>query len=81
MHLVLLGIGLFPLVIVTGLLILAATLTGMTYVITERTWMIGLQWFFIMIPFAAFLAPPAIFFFNFAVESFAFLQKHLSKGQ
>ncbi|MFS8563309.1 MAG: hypothetical protein LVR00_02850 [Rhabdochlamydiaceae bacterium] len=55
-HLLLLGLGLLPLLIVIGFLVLAATLTGMTYAITERTWAIGLQWFFIMIPFAAFLS-------------------------
>lgn len=76
-HLLLLGLGILPLLIVIGFLVLAATLTGMTYVITERTWAIGLQWFFIMIPFAAFLSPAIIFFFNFSAESFVLMQKHL----
>ncbi len=80
MHLVLLGIGLFPLIIVAALLILAATMTGMTYVITERTWTMGLQWFFIMIPFTALISPAAVFFFNFSAESFVLLQKQLGQG-
>ena len=76
-HFLLLGLGLFPLIVVIGFLVLAATLTGMTYVVTERTWAIGLQWFFIMIPFAACLSPAAIFFFNFSAESFVLAQKYL----
>ena len=76
-HFLLLGVGILPLIIVTGFLILAATLTGMTYAITQRTWAIGLEWFFIMIPFVAFLSPAVVFFFNFAAESFVLMQKHL----
>jgi hypothetical protein len=78
-HFVLLMLGLLPLIIIIGFLILSATLTGMTFVVTERTWAIALQWFCIMIPFAAILSPVAIFFFNFAAESFAFLQRRTSK--
>lgn len=68
-------LGLVPLVFVVGFLILAAALTGMTYLVTERTWAIALQWFFIMIPFAAVLSPAVVFFFNFAAESFVCLQR------
>jgi hypothetical protein len=78
-HLILLLLGLIPLVTVVGFLILAAALTGMTFIVTERTWTIALQWFFIMIPFAAILSPVIIFFFNFAAESFAFLQRRTKK--
>jgi len=74
-HFFLLILGLIPLLIVIGFLVLAATLTGMTYFVTERTWAIAAQWFIIMIPFAAFLSPVVVFFFNFAAESFVFLQK------
>lgn len=81
MHLVLLGLGMIPVIIVTGFLILAAALTGMTYMITEHVWAIGWQWFFIMIPFAAFLSPALVFFFNFAAESFVIVQKHLKLSQ
>lgn len=74
-HLFFLSFGLIPLVIVVGFLVLAATLTGLTYLTSERTWAIALQWFFIMIPFAALLSPSVVFFFNFSAESFAFMQK------
>lgn len=75
LHAILLLLGLLPLVVVVGFLTLAATLTGMSYFVTERTWVIGLQWFVIMIPFAALLSPLVIFFFNFAAEGFAILQR------
>lgn len=78
-HLMLLILGLMPLLIVVGFMVLAATLTGMSFFVMERTWAISLQWFFIMIPFAALLSPVVIFFFNFAAESFAFLQRRVKK--
>jgi hypothetical protein len=74
-ELIFLILGLVPVLVVVGLLVLAATLTGMTYFVTEGTGAIGLQWFFIMIPFAALLSPAAVFFFNFAAESFVALQR------
>ncbi len=77
LHAILLLLGLLPIIVVVGFLILAATLTGMTYFVTERTWAIGIQWFVIMIPFAALLSPVVIFFFNFAGESFVILQRRL----
>ncbi len=77
LHGYLLLLGLLPIVVVVGFLTLSATLTGMAYFVTERTWAIGLQWFFIMIPFAALLAPVVVFFFNFAAESFVILQRRL----
>jgi hypothetical protein len=80
MHLFLFSLGILPLILVTCFLVLAATLTGMTYVMTERTWTIGLQWFFIMIPFTAFLSPAVVFFFNFAAESFVLIQKNLKNS-
>lgn len=75
LHVILLLIGLLPLIVVVGFLILSATLTGMTYFVTERTWAIGLQWFMIMVPFATLLSPVVVFFFNFASESFIILQR------
>jgi uncharacterized membrane protein len=74
-HFKLLVIGILPVVFVVGLLSFAAALTGMTYHITERTFAIFAQWFFIMIPFAALLAPAAVFLFNFAAEACSLLQK------
>lgn len=79
LYFILLILGLLPLLIVVGLLVLAATLTGMTFIVAERTWTIALQWFCIMIPFAAILSPVIIFFFNFGAESLAFLQRRTKK--
>ncbi len=78
-HLKLLVMGLLPLIIIVGILISAATMTGMALFVMERTWAISLQWFFIMIPFAALLTPALVFFFNFAAESFVLLQKRAKK--
>lgn len=78
LHFILLMLGSLPLALVVGFLVLSATLTGMTFFVPERTWAIGLQWFMIMIPFAALLSPALVFFFNFAGESFVILQKRAS---
>jgi hypothetical protein len=75
LHLVLLSIGLMPLLVIVGFLVLAATLTGMSLFIMEGALAITLQWFFIMVPFAILLSPAVIFFFNFAAESYIFLQR------
>jgi hypothetical protein len=68
-----------PLIVMVAFLVSAATLTGMALFVMERTWAISLQWFFIMIPFAALLTPAVIFFFNFAAESFVLLQRRAKK--
>lgn len=68
-------IGMIPLLITVGILCLAAVLTGMNFFIRTETLAIALQWFFIMIPFTALLAPGILFFFNFAVESYVMMQK------
>ncbi len=78
-HLKLLVLGLLPLIITVGFLVFAATLTGMALFVMERTWAITLQWFIIMIPFAALLTPAMLFFFNFAAESFVLLQRRAKK--
>jgi hypothetical protein len=78
-HLKLLVMGMLPLIIIVGFLISSAALTGMALFVMERTWAISLQWFFIMIPFAALLTPALVFFFNFAAESFVLLQKRAKK--
>ncbi len=68
-------IGLVPLLLIVGILSLAAFLTGISFFIEAKTLTIALQWFFVMIPFCAMLTPGILFFFNFAVESYAFMQK------
>jgi hypothetical protein len=74
-HFALLFLGLIPLLIVVGFLILAAAMTGLTYFTGDKAWAVALQWFFIMIPFAAIISPAVVFFFNFAAESFVQLNK------
>ena len=74
-HLLMLILGLVPLLIAVGFLILAAAMTGLTYFTAESAWAVALQWFFMMIPFAALVSPATIFFFNFAAESFVWMQK------
>ncbi len=71
--LTLLCIGLAPILILTGLLTLAALLTNGSFLIGERSLSVGLEWFFIMVPFCALSTPAVIFFFNFAVESYHLL--------
>ena len=68
-------LGLMPLLFVVGLLSLAAFVTGVNFFMKTETLVIALQWFFIMIPFCAILTPGILFFFNFAVESYAVMQK------
>lgn len=68
-------LGLVPLLLSVGILTLAAFLTGVNFFIRTETLAIALQWFFVMIPFCAMLTPGILFFFNFAVESYALMQK------
>ncbi|HSX37969.1 MAG TPA: hypothetical protein VLE95_03970 [Chlamydiales bacterium] len=72
--LILFLIAQIPLVIVGGLLSLAAVLTDVSFLIAERSLLVALEWFFIMLPFCAILSPAVIFFFNFAAESHQLLQ-------
>jgi len=73
--LILFFIALVPIVCVVGLLSLAAILTNVTFLVAERSLSVALEWFFIMLPFAAILSPAVVFFFNFAAESYQILQK------
>lgn len=68
-------LGIVPLLLVVGVLSLAAFMTGVNFFMKTETLAIALQWFFIMIPFCAILTPGILFFFNFAVESYALMQK------
>ena len=68
-------LALIPLLLGVGILSLAAFLTGVNFFVKAETLAIALQWFFIMIPFCALLTPGILFFFNFAVESYALMQK------
>jgi hypothetical protein len=74
-NLILFLLGIVPLLLIVGILSLAAFLTGVNFFMKTETLAIALQWFFIMIPFCAILTPGILFFFNFAVESYALMQK------
>ena len=66
-------IALVPIALVGGFLWMAADLTQVRFLIAEHSLGVALEWFFIMLPFAAFLSPPVIFFFQFAAESYKLL--------
>lgn len=72
-NLILLLLALTPLIISTLLLICAAWLTTPFCPDCNIT-ALEVEWFFIMIPFAAILTPALIFFFNFAAESQAYFR-------
>jgi hypothetical protein len=71
-------IALFPLSVVSILMTIAAIVTGKTYVVAENPMAIGMEWFFIVLPFSALLAPAAIFFFNFSAEVHVLLLKKMN---
>lgn len=73
-------VSVLPLVAITTLLVLAAFLTGTVCYQCENPLHNVLQWFFIMIPFTALLAPAIVFFFNFAAEAHVFMQRNLQKN-
>ncbi len=62
-------ISILPFVLMLILLVISAQLSETLYDTSENPVYATLQWFFIMIPFTAFLTPTVIFFFNFAAES------------
>lgn len=64
-----------PLLLLSGLLTLAAYMTGSICYVCDNNLYTTLQWFFIMIPFTAFLSPAIVFFFNFAAESHVRLRR------
>lgn len=77
-NIVLMLLGLFPLGVVTTLMTIAAIVTGKSYVAAESSLGIGMQWFFIMLPFSTLLAPAIIFFFSFAAEAHVLMLKKTS---
>ena len=78
-NIILLMVGLAPLLACTGLLTLAAFLTGLGYITAKAVLGVSLQWFFIMIPFSLLLTPFVVFFFNFATESFGLFSRRARK--
>jgi hypothetical protein len=63
------GVALLPLCISVAILGTAALLTESMCLACEKPVYTIVQSFFIMIPFAALLAPAVVFFFNFAAEA------------
>jgi hypothetical protein len=76
-NIVLALVAILPLLFAVGLLIVAAVLTGFSYLASDNTLQIVLEWFFIMLPFVAALTPVVIFFFNFAAEAHVLMQRKL----
>lgn len=79
-NLVLAIVAVLPLLAVMGLLIWTSALTDIVYITYEKPIYNVMQWFFIMIPFAVFLAPAVIFFFNFAAESHVLMTKKFASS-
>lgn len=68
-------IGSIPLLIVTSLLLVSGFLTNTSFFSSENFLSISMEWFFVMIPFAALLTPAVIFFFHFSAETYLMLQR------
>lgn len=73
--LILFFLGLIPLLLFLGIMSLAATMTGANYLASQKTLAVAFEWFFIMVPFCALLAPVVVFFFNFSAESYALFER------
>lgn len=79
-NLILLLMGLLPLALIVTFLILAAILTGSLGIEYHNSLQTVVRWFFIMLPFTAFLTPAVIFFFNFAAEAHVLMKKQLKNS-
>ncbi len=80
-NLLLMLLGLLPLILIAGLMTIAAIVTGKSYVASENPMAVGMEWFFIMLPFSALLAPVVIFFFNFSAEAHVLMIKKMKEPQ
>ena len=63
------AIACLPLLIIGGILGLSAVMADHTLAASHESYLRPLEWFFMMLPFAALLSPPLIFFFQFATLS------------
>ena len=68
-------IGSFPLMFVFYLLLISANLTNTNFFMATNALAIAVEWFFMMIPFAAIASPAVVFFFNFSSESYVLMQE------
>ena len=73
-------IAITPLILLGILLSISAMMTEAFCVRCDEPVYLVLHWFFMMVPFTAFLAPAVIFFFNFAAESHVLMQKTQRKS-
>jgi len=80
LNILLFGLALLPVGIVLAFLSIAAVLTGQLCLDCQTILQTVLKWFFIMLPFVAFLTPAIIFFFNFAAEAHVFVQKYIQRS-
>jgi hypothetical protein len=74
-HLALFFMGFLPFILVGGVLLLAGTITGASYIEATDSLTYLLQSSLIMLPFCALVAPAIIFFFNFAAESYVLMRR------
>ncbi|MDE3046468.1 MAG: hypothetical protein KGJ02_07480 [Verrucomicrobiota bacterium] len=72
---VLFFIGLLPALAIGSLLTIAAVLTNLSFSLSEPSFALALEWFFVMLPFCALLSPTVVFFFHFSAESHQLLQR------
>lgn len=68
------SVALFLIFLTTLILSISSSLTLKCFSIPLDDVFIGLQWFFIMIPFIILLSPIVIFFFNFSLEFYNLIQ-------
>lgn len=68
-------IALAPSAVAAGLLTFSAMLNQVGMSVERQSLSLALEWFMIMLPFCALLAPSVIFFFQFAAESFWLLRR------
>ncbi|MCH9633896.1 MAG: hypothetical protein S4CHLAM7_06300 [Chlamydiae bacterium] len=79
LNLFFLGISSIPLLLVLSILIGAAYLTKVTFFTATTPLLVGLSWFFMMLPFNAVLTPFVSFFFNFSAEAYDYLNSTIPK--
>jgi hypothetical protein len=72
-------IALIPFSLVSGLMTVAALMTEHNYLAIDAGTAGGLNLFFIMLPFSLLLSPAVIFFFNFATESYVWVQRRFKE--
>ncbi len=68
-----LALAAFPIFFILCFLIGAALLTKFSYFANTSAIFVGLQWFFLMLPFNALLTPFILFFFNFSSNVYLYL--------